>query len=111
MVPIVPDPPLKDRTGHKSSQMIERYRSAARSAAELNLGPLAPLDQAIPEFALAENASSIASERDRWTYEPVPELPQIDSETSALCTRRDLNSHGSHRRNLNPVRLPFRHSC
>jgi hypothetical protein len=39
---------VADRTGHRSSQMINRYRRAARSATELALGPLAPLDQAIP---------------------------------------------------------------
>lgn len=41
---------VADRTGHKSSTMINRYRRAARSAAELGLGELLPLAQAIPEF-------------------------------------------------------------
>lgn len=41
---------VKDRTGHRSSQMLENYRRAARTLAELELGPLAPLDQAIPEL-------------------------------------------------------------
>ena len=41
---------VADRTGHRSSQMINRYRRAARSASELGLGELAALDQAIPEF-------------------------------------------------------------
>ncbi len=41
---------VADRTGHKSSAMINRYRRAARTAAELNLGWLAPLDEAIPEL-------------------------------------------------------------
>ncbi len=41
---------VQDRTGHKSSQMINRYRRAARTAAELALGNLAPLYQAIPEL-------------------------------------------------------------
>jgi hypothetical protein len=36
------------RTGHRSSQMVNRYRRIATSFAELNLGELAPLDQAIP---------------------------------------------------------------
>lgn len=39
------------RTGHRSSQMVNRYRRIATSFAELNLGELAPLDQAIPELA------------------------------------------------------------
>jgi integrase len=39
-----------DRTGHKSSGMVANYRSTARSAAELSLGSLLPLDEAIPEL-------------------------------------------------------------
>ncbi len=42
---------VADRTGHTSSIMINRYRRAARTAAELGLGSLAPLDAAIPELA------------------------------------------------------------
>lgn len=41
---------LMDRTGHCSSQMLARYRRAARSIAELNLGDLEPLADAIPEL-------------------------------------------------------------
>ncbi len=41
------------RTAHKSSTMIARYTVAAANARELGLGPLAPLDRAIPE--LGEN--------------------------------------------------------
>jgi phosphoribosylaminoimidazole-succinocarboxamide synthase len=43
---------VMDRTGHKSSGMINRYRQAARFASELNLGTLQPLDQAIPDLCL-----------------------------------------------------------
>lgn len=42
---------VADRTGHRSSIMINRYRRSARSAQELGLGPLAPLDGAVPELA------------------------------------------------------------
>jgi integrase len=42
---------VADRTGHKSSTMINKYRRQARQATELKLGQLARLDQAIPEFA------------------------------------------------------------
>jgi hypothetical protein len=41
---------VADRTGHKSSLMINRYRRAARSAVELGLGTLTPLAEAIPEL-------------------------------------------------------------
>jgi integrase len=43
---------VADRTGHTTSEMINRYRRAARSATELGLGALQPLDQAIPELRL-----------------------------------------------------------
>ena len=39
---------VADRTGHKSSTMINRYRRKARS---WNMGTLTPLDEAIPELA------------------------------------------------------------
>ena len=41
---------IADRTGHKSSDQINNYRRAARTVAELGLGDLAPMDQAIPEL-------------------------------------------------------------
>ena len=41
---------VADRTGHRSSAMINRYRRQARTWAELGLGELAPLDQALPEL-------------------------------------------------------------
>ncbi len=41
---------VADRTGHRSSQMINRYRRAARTAAELGVKALRPLDSAIPEL-------------------------------------------------------------
>ncbi len=42
---------VADRTGHRSSQMINRYRRSARSAAELGFRPLSALVDAIPELA------------------------------------------------------------
>jgi len=53
---------IADRTGHKSSQMIAKYRRLARTHAELNLGELVPLADAIPEFAniSAENGTTRA---------------------------------------------------
>jgi len=44
---------VADRTGHKSSVMINRYRRVARQVAELSLGALLPLDEAIPELRAA----------------------------------------------------------
>ncbi len=42
---------VADRTGHRSSQMINRYRRASRGASELGLGWFAPLDASMPELA------------------------------------------------------------
>jgi integrase len=44
---------VQDRTGHRSSVMINRYRRAARTAAELGLGELRALDSAVPEVLTA----------------------------------------------------------
>jgi hypothetical protein len=41
---------VTDRTGHKSSAMVAGYKRQVRTAAELSLGWLAPLDAAIPEL-------------------------------------------------------------
>jgi integrase len=57
---------ISDRTGHTSSQMINRYKRASRSAQELGLGALAPMDQAIPELrdcpAIAQNARPLGGD-------------------------------------------------
>jgi integrase len=44
---------ITDRTGHRSSQMLYAYKRQARSYAELALGPLSPLHEAIPELRAA----------------------------------------------------------
>ena len=41
---------VTDRTAHKSSIMLYRYKRAARTHAEAELGALAPLWEAIPEL-------------------------------------------------------------
>jgi hypothetical protein len=43
---------VADRTGHRSSVMINHYRRAARTWAELSMGPLSSLDEVIPELRL-----------------------------------------------------------
>lgn len=42
---------VTDRTGHTSSQMLQKYRRSARQWVEGKLGTLLPLDVAIPELA------------------------------------------------------------
>lgn len=41
---------IADRTGHKSSQMINTYRRQARTWVELGIDALAPLDATVPEL-------------------------------------------------------------
>ncbi|HEX4476808.1 MAG TPA: site-specific integrase, partial [Polyangiaceae bacterium] len=49
---------VSDRTGHHSSGQIAGYRRAARTAKELQLGWLDPLDGAIPELARKGSTAS-----------------------------------------------------
>jgi AAA ATPase domain len=51
---------VADRTVHRSSRMTNRYRRAARSATELDLGALLPLDVAIPELRRGEAGDQTA---------------------------------------------------
>lgn len=44
---------IRDRTGHRSTQMIDRYRRAARQVSELRLGSLEELDVALGWAAAA----------------------------------------------------------
>ena len=98
---------VTDRTGHKSSAMVAGYKRQVRTAAELNLGWLAPLDAAIPELCEAAQPETLPEvSRDClepmvWLYmtQPVSADSAVDS---ALCTRRDLNPHTLRYRNLNP---------
>jgi hypothetical protein len=111
---------VADRTGHKSSTMINRYRRAARMAAELNLGSLQPLDEAIPELlapstdtsrmrAVASAAESETNDAPvaAVTYRPpgtdspanpnsVPLAPRAALIVSLTSALRDFLLHGDH---------------
>jgi hypothetical protein len=50
-----------DRTGHRSSQMVSRYRRAARSVKELDLVQLTPLDRAPQTSHLTRNPRAPSS--------------------------------------------------
>ena len=47
---------VSDRTGHKSSTMINNYKRAARMVSELELGALLPLAKALPEVSAIVDA-------------------------------------------------------
>jgi integrase len=69
-----------DRTGHKSSAMVARYKRPSRVAAELNLGWLRPLDECLAGEKKSERPSS---EDD----DPDPDAEQPKSDTcSADCS-------------------------
>lgn len=80
---------IRDRTSHKSTAMIDRYRRLARTYTELSLGSLGDLVRALGwgkggGKALASKGSKAKP-------------------TTGRCTGRDSNPHVSRRRNLNPV--------
>ena len=52
------------RTGHRSSQMIARYRRAAQTVEELSLGAVLALDEAIPELRAPKKPTPAAAEGD-----------------------------------------------
>jgi len=113
---------VADRTGHKSSTMINRYRRAARLFDELGLGALAPLDEAIPELKASDLAGG-----------PTPPPGVAGAETGAgggvskgsggVTAGENLKGFEEvaeaglepalpfEKRILNPPRLPFRHSA
>jgi integrase len=70
-----------DRTGHRSSQMVNGYRRAARTAEELQLGPLTPLHEAIPELGenVPESSPDVPTGSDEPHSEPeVPEMTPVE---------------------------------
>jgi hypothetical protein len=59
---------IGDRTGHDTSDMIQKYRRAARTWSELDLGALAPMDQAVvglPKLHSVSDSVSIAAPDNR----------------------------------------------
>ncbi|MDX2055674.1 MAG: tyrosine-type recombinase/integrase [Polyangiaceae bacterium] len=70
-----------DRTGHRSSQMLSRYRRAARTAAELGLGSLVALDEGIPEFQ--------AGHRESTSRAPTVDEPQQDAPSDTQANELD----------------------
>lgn len=80
---------VADRTGHKSSVMINRYRRAARTVEELDLGWLAPLDEAVPEIRCRVRGSETAETRQQ-TLDARCKVPRKVA-SSPRFRRRDSN--------------------
>jgi integrase len=94
---------VADRTGHKSSQMINRYRRSARTAAELNLGWLAPLDQAIPELSESVCQTSAGGASGSETAPTVRRKPAEPRASQRLATpQADLGSGDASRGGSSP---------
>jgi integrase len=65
---------IADRTGHRSSGQINKYRRGARTFAELGLGDLAPMDKLIPEFRSAA-VPTPPQDPEEGRGAPAPETP------------------------------------
>jgi integrase len=70
------------RTGHTTSAMLNRYRRIAMGFAELNLGELDPLDQAIPELVpdIANSTNLGLSMGHRFNYEGANNLELLTNQ-------------------------------
>lgn len=81
---------VKDRTGHKSSGMVERYRRKARG---WNMGPLDPLDEAIPELAAdCRSEPSGGSGPQLRGDAPASSAPRVPHETHSEPVKQAVSS-------------------
>ena len=71
---------IRDRTGHKTLAMIDRYRRTARQFEELKVGPLPDLVEALGWGTLRGTASAA-----------VPDITQLNDEDCEGFRRRDSN--------------------
>jgi integrase len=101
---------VTDRTGHRSSQMIYLYKRAARTAAELGLGWLAPLDQAIPELTpkASPSANGVQTGGSSGPSGSIPSPNNLDKSASRALSDAVLGSWKSCVRATVPrVRIPL----
>src|SRR5690606_7334475 len=86
---------VADRTGHKSSQMINRYRRAARSASELGLGELSPMVDSVPELGQSSprDCPKRVVQRTKKRYQP----SDITTESRSGGMADAADSKASHR--------------
>ncbi len=96
---------VQDRTGHTTSAMLNRYRRTARTVAELGLGALRPLAEAIPEVASVESADPPLSETPDPPRADTKSVSKVSAEgvqSDELLRAKVLKVHG---RGLEPLRL------
>ena len=78
---------VTDRTGHKSSQMVAKYRRAARSVAELGLGGFRRLVDAIPELReLSPPAEDVPPPTDSNVSRPSVAVSSSSDETPGFLS-------------------------
>ncbi len=87
----MPEMKIADRTGHKDTSQIARYRRQARTVEELDLGAFAPLDEAVPELAAAvavgpanEPGTGSGTDRGRGPQAAVAACAEKPSDYSAV---------------------------
>ena len=76
---------VQDRTGHRSTLMIARYRRAARTLAELALGPLARLSDAIDWNESCQTGVKLASFSAAANGHPHPRLSHSNYSKRMTC--------------------------
>jgi len=91
---------VSDRTGHSSSDQIHNYRRQARTHAELELGGLTPLHEAIPELraAVPEPVHHQAAPPNGGTLGEHPQKgeSQVRSETAIFPSGESgIRTHGT----------------
>lgn len=100
--------------GHKHSATTSKYVHANREHARRVLEAVGGLGES-SEGDGADSLPLAVARNSRGPGGTEGFLEESDAAETTIvpteCTRRDLNSHDLRRRNLNPVRLPFRHSC
>ncbi len=83
-----------DRSGHSSSQMLAKYARAARTSAELGLGGLVPLVDAIPEFRTSDGPASgpkkTPPEKPKSLQGVIARPEVFETPTSGLEIRRSI---------------------
>lgn len=77
---------VADRTGHTSSVMINRYRRAARSLAEMGIGTLRPMHTAIPELSVIAREGQSGGANGKGNEKATPALDGLGDGNE---TRRD----------------------
>ena len=95
-----PDSWVRDRTSHRTVTMLDKYRRQARLFEELNLEPLTPLDEAIPELRKPADGRQTGGPNGR--QRPVSVRKSAPKARRSGPTKRTQQTFGSSYRGSNP---------